>query len=166
MALKELIPWKKSDRQLAVARTGEDLFERFHDDMNRLFDGFLAPLSAHSSMLDRVSGTFIPTVEVSETEKEVRVVAELPGMEQKDVEITLVDGALRIRGEKREEHEDNKRDFYRSEVRYGTFERSIALPGDIDAAKAKASFKNGVLKITLPKTAEAQSRRRHIPVES
>jgi HSP20 family protein len=166
MALKELIPWKKSDRDLTVRRNGEDLFEGFCNEMDRLFDGFLAPMTQRTSLLDRAFGSFVPSVDIAETDKEVKVIAELPGMDEKEVEVTLVDGALQIRGEKREEHEENKRDYLRSEVRYGTFERSITLPAGIDPDKAKASFKKGVLKITLPKTAEAQSRRRTIPVES
>jgi HSP20 family protein len=82
------------------------------------------------------------------------------------VEVTLTQGVLTIKGEKREEHEENKGDMHRSECRYGMFERSVQLPADIDADQAKASFKKGVLKVTLPKTAEAQSNRRRIPVES
>jgi HSP20 family protein len=72
---------------------------------------------------------------------------------------------LTIKGEKREEHEEKKRDSRHTELRYGMFERAIPLPADVDADKAKGSFKKGVLKITLPKTAQAQSNRKRIPVE-
>ena len=118
-----------------------------------------------SSLLDRRLSQFMPQIDVDETEKEVRVTAELPGMEEKDVEVTLTQGVLTIKGEKREEHEENKRDFHHSELRYGMFQRAIQLPADIDADQAKASFKKGVLRITLPKTAEAQSSRRRIQIE-
>lgn len=134
--------------------------------MDRMFEDFLTPFTGRTSLMDRSFGNFVPNIDVSETEKEVRIVAELPGMEEKDVEVTLVEGALRIRGEKREEHEDNKRDFFRQEVRYGAFERMIPLPAEIDPDKVKAQFKKGVLKVTLPKTAKAHSNRRTIPVES
>ena len=80
--------------------------------------------------------------------------------------MALLDGALMIKGEKREEHEEEKGDVYRSERQYGMFERTIPLPSDVDVDKVKASFKKGVLKITLPKTKEAQSNRRVIPVQT
>jgi HSP20 family protein len=167
MALKELIPWKKPSSELAVRQDAMlNPFEQFRREMDNLFDGFLSEWPMRSSFLDRRMGTFLPQVEVSETEKEVRVTAELPGMDEKQVEVNLTQGVLTIKGEKREEHEENKRDFHHSELRYGMFERAIPLPADIDADKAKASFKKGVLRITLPKTAEAQSNRRRIPVES
>lgn len=167
MALKELIPWKKSGSELALRQDAMiNPFDAFRREMDHLFDGFLSEWPMRSSLLDRRIGNFLPQVELSETEKEIRVTAELPGMDEKEVEVTLTQGALTIKGEKREEHEENKRNFHHSELRYGMFERSIQLPADIDADKAKASFKKGVLKITLPKTAEAQSNRRRIPVES
>ena len=170
MALKELIPWKKTDRSMALRHNQNqsmfDPFEQFRSEMDRMFDNWLTPFTGRTSLMDRSFGNFVPNIDVHETDKEVRVVAELPGMDQKDVEVTLVDGALQIRGEKREEHEENKRDFYRQEVRYGAFERMIPLPAEVDPDKVKAQFKKGVLKITLPKTAEAQSNRRTIPVET
>ncbi len=101
-----------------------------------------------------------------ETAKEIRVTAELPGLEEKDLEVSLLEGALTIKGEKRDEHEEEKGDVYHSERHYGMFERTISLPSQVDADKVKASFKKGVLKITLPKTKEAQPNRRIIPVQS
>jgi HSP20 family protein len=108
----------------------------------------------------------MPQVDVDETAKEIRVTVELPGMEEKDLEVSLVEGALTIKGEKSEEHEEEKGDVHRSERQYGMFERTIPLPSEVDADKVQASFKKGVLKITLPKTKEAQSNRRVIPVQS
>ena len=168
MTLKELIPWKKNDDRSMTLRRNQsiDPFDQFRSEMDRMFENFLSAFSGRMSLLDRSFGNFVPNLDVTETDKEVKVVAELPGMDEKEVEVTLVDGALQIRGEKREEHEENKRDFFRQEVRYGAFERMIPLPAEIDADKAKASFKKGVLRITLPKTAEAQSKRRTIPVET
>lgn len=167
MALKELIPWKKPSSELAVRQDAMlNPFEQFRREMDQMFNGFLSDWPVRSSLLDRRLGQFMPQIDVDETEKEVRVTAELPGMDEKEVEVTLTQGVLTIKGEKREEHEENKRDFHHSELRYGMFQRAIQLPADIDADKAKASFKKGVLRITLPKTAEAQSNRRRIPVES
>lgn len=167
MALKELIPWKKPNSELAVRQDAMlNPFEQFRRVMDQMFNGFLSEWPMRSSLLDRRLGQFMPQIDVDENEKEVRVTAELPGMDEKEVEVTLTQGVLTIKGEKREEHQENKRDFHHSELRYGMFERAIQLPADIDADKAKASFKKGVLRITLPKTAEAQSNRRRIPVES
>jgi HSP20 family protein len=167
MALKELIPWKKNNNgELAVTREPAHPFDQFRREMDQLFEGFLSEWPARTSLLDRRLGTFVPHIDLAETDKEVRITAELPGLDEKEVEVTLTQGVLTIKGEKREEHEENKGDMHRSECRYGMFERSVQLPADIDADQAKASFKKGVLKVTLPKTAEAQSNRRRIPVES
>lgn len=166
MAIKDLIPWNKTNnRELAVRREAGDPFELFRRDLDELFNGFLGDLSGRTSLVNRHFGSFAPEMDVKETDKEVRVTAELPGLEEKDVEVTLTEGVLTIKGQKREEHEEEKGEFFRSERRYGMFERSIALPNGIDADKAKASFKKGVLKVTLPKTAEAQSNRRRIAIE-
>ena len=167
MALKELIPWKRNNSELAVRRDPMTPFDHFRREMDQLFDGFLNEWPMRStSLLDRHLGEFMPTIDVAETEKEVRITAELPGMEEKEIDVSLTRGVLTIKGEKREEQEENKRDFHRSECRYGMFERVIQLPAEIDADKAKATFKKGVLKITLPKTAEAQSQRKRIQVEA
>jgi HSP20 family protein len=97
-------------------------------------------------------------VDVSETGKEVRITAELPGLDEKDVEVTVTNNMLTIKGEKEEEEGD----YYHSERSYGYFDRTIALPQGIDADNAKAKFKKGVLKVTIPKKPEAQSSRRKI----
>jgi HSP20 family protein len=167
MAIKDLIPWTKTNqRDLAVRRDAGDPFELFRRDMDQLFNGFLSEWpGGRTSLMNRQFGSFVPEIDIKETDKEVRVTAELPGMEEKDIDVSLTEGVLTIKGEKREEHEEEKGDTFRSERRYGMFERSIALPNGIDANGAKASFKKGVLKITLPKTAEAQSNRRRIAIE-
>ena len=166
MAIKDLIPWdKSSNRDLAVRREASDPFELFRRDMDQVFNGFFGDWSGRTSLMNRQFGSFVPEIDVKETDKEVRVTAELPGMEEKDIDVALTEGVLTIKGEKREEHDEEKGDFFRSERRYGMFERSLALPNGIDANGAKASFKKGVLRITLPKTAEAQSNRRRIAIE-
>jgi HSP20 family protein len=134
--------------------------------MDQLFETFLSEWPARTSLVDRRVGSFVPDIDIQETEKEVRVTAELPGLDEKEVEITLTQGALSIKGEKREEHEEKQGDMHRAECRYGMFERTVQLPEYLDADKAKATFKKGVLKVILPKTPEAQSTRRRIPVES
>ena len=107
---------------------------------------------------------FWPQVDVTETDKEVKVCAEIPGVDAKDIDVSVEDGTLTIRGEKKYEREENEKGQYRMERSYGSFERVIALPTEVDESKAKAEFKKGVLRLTLPKRPGAQSRRKKIPV--
>ncbi|CAF0697298.1 Hsp20/alpha crystallin family protein [Candidatus Methylacidithermus pantelleriae] len=108
----------------------------------------------------------MPTVDVTETDKEFCVTAELPAMEEKDIEVSYSDDGLTIKGDKREKREQIPVDYYHSERQFGAFERAIALPEDVNTDKAKASFKKGVLKITLPKTEEVRSHKKTIPIEA
>jgi HSP20 family protein len=165
MAIKDLIPWNRG-REVSVRR-GEELnpFLTLHREVNRLFDdmsrGFdLAPFGAADRFFDRGLGW--PNVEVSETNKEVEVTAELPGLDEKDVEVQLANGVLTIRGEKKTEAEGKDRRF--SERFYGHFERRIPVD-DIDEAKVSASFKSGVLTVTLPKTAPAIDKVKRIAIK-
>ena len=108
------------------------------------------------------SGLTWPSVEVSEADNRLKVAAEIPGMDEKDVEVLLDDDALTIRGEKKAETEDKERGF--SERYYGRFERVIPLPYEVDEGQVEASFKNGVLTVSLPKSPKAQSKARRIAV--
>ncbi len=107
-----------------------------------------------------------PAVDVSESEKAYEITAELPGMDKKNIEVNVVHGGITIKGEKKEETEEKKKDYYISERRYGSFERYFDLPDSVDADKIAATFKNGVLKVTLPKTAEAQKAAKKIEVKA
>jgi HSP20 family protein len=166
MAITDLIPWKKNDGSLAVRRQEMDPFMQMRREIDQMFNGMLGDWTGPMNLLDRRLGNWMPQVDVNETAKEIRVTAELPGMEEKDLEVSLVEGALTIKGEKSEEREEEKGDVHRSERQYGMFERTIPLPSEVNVDSVKASFKKGVLKITLPKTKEAQSNRRIIPVQS
>jgi HSP20 family protein len=166
MAITDLIPWKKNDENaLAMRRRELDPFAQFRREIDQMFNGMLGDWSGPMNLLDRRLGSWMPKIEVRETAKEIRVTAELPGMEEKDLEVSFLDRALTIKGEKNEEHEEENGDVHRSERQYGIFQRTIPLPAEVDADKVKASFKKGVLKITLPKTKEAQSNRRLIQIE-
>ena len=101
---------------------------------------------------------------MTETDKEVKVCAEIPGVDAKDIDVTVEDGTLMIKGEKKYEQQEKEKGQYRMERSYGFFERSIRLPTDVDESKAKAEFKKGVLRLTLPKRPGAQPRRKKIPV--
>jgi HSP20 family protein len=163
MAIRDLIPFNRG-RDIAVRR-GEDFnpFLTLHREMNRLFDdvfrGFdLAPFGS-DRFFDRAVGW--PNIEVSETDSEVKVTAELPGLEEKDVQVEFANGTLAIKGEKRSETEDRDRMF--SERYYGRFERRIPVE-DVDEDKVSAAFKNGVLTVMMPKVPQAQSQVKRIAI--
>ena len=163
MAMRDLIPWSRG-RDISVRRGEDNPFLTLHREMNRLFDdvfrGFdLAPVGS-DRFFDRVGDTW-PSVEVSDTDKEIKVAAELPGLEEKDVQVQLANGVLAIAGEKKTETEDTDRLF--SERSYGRFERRIPVE-DVDEDKISAAFKNGVLTVTLPKAAQAQSKVKRIAI--
>jgi HSP20 family protein len=128
-----------------------------HREMNRLFDqafnGFGHPSLFSNSW---------PNLEITDLEGQVRVTAELPGLEDKDVEIVVENDILSIRGEKRSESEDKEKNF--SERYYGRFERRVPLGADVDSEKAKASMRNGVLTVTIPKREPERSRTRKIAI--
>jgi HSP20 family protein len=163
MSVKDLIPWNR-ERDVTV-RQGEEAnpFLALHREMNRLFDdafrGFdLAPFGFGRGF-DRTIGW--PNIEVSDTDQEMKLTAELPGLEEKDVALELANGVLVIKGEKKTETEDKDRLF--SERYYGRFERRIPVEG-VDEDKISASFRNGVLTVTLPKTAQAQRQVKRIAI--
>ena len=163
MTMRDLIPWGR--RSASAPSRYEDVkpFVSLRREMDRLFEdafrGFEG-LPGFAGLTGR--GVTWPSLEVSESEKEIRISAELPGLEEKDVEVLLGDGVLTLRGEKRSESEDKDRQF--SERYYGRFERRIALPSEVEAEKVEASFRNGVLTVTLPKSAKAQEHVKRIPV--
>jgi len=106
-----------------------------------------------------------PAVDVSETEEAIVVRADVPGLEPEDLEISLSGNFLTIKGEKKQEREEKKENFYRMERLYGSFVRSIELPAEVEADKVEATYKNGVLKIVLPKKAEAKGKTIKVKVE-
>ncbi|MBP2150048.1 Hsp20/alpha crystallin family protein [Xanthobacter autotrophicus DSM 597] len=110
--------------------------------------------------------TLAPAVDVAEREGAYEISAELPGLDEKDVEVKLANGLLTIRGEKKEEREEKEKDYYLSERRYGAFTRSFQVPEGVDADKVEARFAKGVLTVTLPKTAEAQKQEKKIEVKA
>jgi HSP20 family protein len=161
MKLNSIIPWKKEDRQLARPQLGNDPFALLQHRMNSLFDDLF---SSQLPAAFRGNG-FAPQIDLSETDKDVRITAELPGLDEKDVEVTLAENVLTLKGEKKEEHEEEKEDYYHSERSYGYFERSVQLPEGVDTDKAEAKFKKGVLKIAIPKKPGTPSSRRKLELQ-
>jgi HSP20 family protein len=158
------------NRPMARRQDDNDPFMPFRRQMNRLFDDFFSgtmlprlPMMVPAPMLDVV---VTPQIEVSETEKEIRVTAELPGIDPNKVEVSLADDVLTIRGEKQPQKQsgEKERDYHLSERSYGTFARYLRLPFHADPDKIQASFKDGVLTIVVPKPEEMQQKMHRIPV--
>ena len=137
-----LIPWRSEVNRLR--NEIERLYERFFD---------LRPFHHVEE------GEWIPTLDVSETAREVIVKAEIPGMEAKDIHVALEGGMLTIKGERKQEREEQEENFHRVERSYGSFYRSIRLPSEVDPDQVKATYKKGILKINMPKT-EKETRKK------
>lgn len=134
-------------------------------EIDRLFDDFGGPGRSLFNFTPRAALAPVPALEMVEDEKAYRLTAELPGLAEKDVEINVADGVLTIAGEKKEESERKEKGFMLSERRYGSFQRQIALPADVDAEGIKAQFKDGILTVTMAKDEKAAARSRKIAIE-
>ena len=139
----------------------------FQSEMDRIFDrfpkGFGFPYLEFVTSDDEFA---TPAVDMTEDDKSYTVTAELPGMNEKDIDVTVSGGALVIKGEKKEEKEEKSKNYYLSERSYGSFQRSFSLPGGVDQDKIGANFAKGVLTVTLPKTADAQKTQKKIEVKA
>ena len=160
MANRDLTPWRGGAPGFA-----RDPFANFRREMDRLFDDFFAPLEPRSfagaGMAERAVS---PSIDIHETEQSYQVTAELPGIDPKDVELDLRDNALTLRGEKRSERTEGDGGRRYTERTYGRFERTIPLPTEVEADKVEASYENGVLKVVLPKNAQARDKSRRIEI--
>jgi len=162
MPITDLLPRRKTESKLPLRRAESDPFYAMQREMDRLFDEFIGRGTGlrSSASEDEVWDAFSPRVNVVESEKEITVSAELPGMDSKDIDISYTGGMLTISGEKRQEKEDKGKTYYRTERSYGYFTRSVQLPCEVDLDKVDAKFKNGVLQVSLPKIIESGECRR------
>ena len=164
MPITDLIPWKRREpvppEQQHAIQVEEQPLATVQQQMNRLFDSFFGESGLQPFGLFREGwGVFSPQVDALESDSEITVSVELAGMDEQDIDVTLSRDMLTISGEKRQE-EEKGRNFFHSERSYGSFKRSVPLPCEVDAAKADAVFRKGVLSITLPKIAKSQASRR------
>ncbi len=151
-------------------------FESLREEVDRIFDEFTRGfgrwplgrrfLEAEPMRYETSFGVSVPAVDVVEKEKEYQLLAELPGLDEKDVEVSVADDILTIKGEKKEEKEEKAKNYYVSERRYGTFQRSFQLPAGVDAEKIEANFQKGILTVTLPKAPEALKKEKKIAIKS
>ena len=163
-------PEKKADRP-AEWRP----FESLRREVDRLFEDFQVgswrspfgrtAFDVQPFWRGEISWGKAPAVDIVDKEKAYEITAELPGMDEGNIDVKFSDGTLTITGEKKDEKEERKKDYYLSERRYGSFQRSFGVPDGVDADRIEASFKNGVLSVTLPKTAEAQKNEKKIAIK-
>jgi len=146
----ELTPWRPFE------------FDRIRREMDRLWDSFLEGRPMRRAEDGR---EWLPSIDVSETKNELVIKAELPGLDPKDIDISMNNGYLTIKGEKKHEKEEKDENYHLIERSYGSFTRSVRLPREVQNDKITASFKNGVLRITLPKSEEAKKKEIKIKVE-
>ncbi|HHZ10615.1 MAG TPA: Hsp20/alpha crystallin family protein [Rhizobiales bacterium] len=167
------VPVKSAGKAAPAARSWSP-FENLRQEIDRLFDDF-HPLGWRSPF-GRMAGGEVPwpklgalqiapAVDLVEKDNEFEITCELPGMDEKDIELKLAGDMLTIKGEKTEQKEEREKDYYLSERRYGSFQRSFQLPDGIDTGKIDASFAKGVLTVKMPKSAEAQKKEKKIEVK-
>ncbi len=165
MAITDLIPWSRG-RDMTTRRSEDyNPILTLHREMNCLFDDVFRGFDARARSAAACSSGAMnwPSIEVSATDKDVKVTAELPGLNENDVQVELANGILSIKGEKKTETEDKDRRF--SERYYGRFERQVPIE-DVDPEKVSAAFKNGVLTVTMPKLPQAESKVKRIAINS
>jgi HSP20 family protein len=169
MSVKDIIPWRRGGRRSSTParrESGHPMFS-LQSDINHALEDFWSTFET-PMMRALQSDTMdedIPKVDVRETDQEVDVIAELPGMDEDDVEVSVADGALIIRGEKESEAEDRDEDYVLRERRFGYIERVVPLPDNLELDTAEATFKNGLLTIRIPKQAGQQSARKRVSVK-
>jgi HSP20 family protein len=165
MSVKDLIPihnWKKPAEGRSVEQGGS--WSSLQKDLNRLFEGFFSR-SPFAPFTEEEFGRISPRMDVRDLEDEYVVEMEIPGMSEKDISISLSNGLLTLSGEKKQESETKEGCYYCSERSFGRFDRSIPLEDEIDAEKVEAKFRNGLLKIRIPKKAPRKADTKRIPIK-
>jgi len=166
---------QKGGGAAAVPRTWHP-FETLHQEIDRLFDDFgrdfwRNPFRRSAFDIDplwrrEMKLVSAPAVDIAEKDNAYEITADLPGLDEKNIEVQLSNGNLTIKGEKKQEKEETKKDFYLQERSFGSFERTFSVPDGVDADKVEAAFKKGVLTITLPKKPEAQKSAKKIDIKA
>ena len=144
-----LVPWRPLAEIDSLRREMDRLWERFFGERP----------------VEWLGGEWVPPLDVSETKNDLIVKAELPGIDPKEVEVTIANGVLTIKGEKKQEKEEKGENYHLMERSYGAFSRSIRLPSDVDEGKIKATYKDGILKVVLPKSEKAKEKTVKIEVQ-
>ena len=169
------LPVKKGKIERSSALEAWPPFEGLRQEINRMFDDFgwgswptfrRSLFAAEPGFSRGLTRTTMPAVDVVESEKAYEVTAELAGIDEKNIEVKVANGILTMTGEKQEEKEEKEKNYYLQERHYGSFERSFEIPDDVDSDKIQATFKKGVLIVTLPKKVEAQKPAKKVEVKA
>ncbi len=178
-SLKNLIPFKREKKGEVSKSTGTQPAQhpmvQMRQEMDRMFDRFFSDpfgdvwpksLTDFGGWYGDFSpASFAPTIDIADEKKHLRITAELPGMDEKDIQLTINDDALSIRGEKKVEETSEEDGYYRTERSYGSFERTIPLPVEVDTERAEATFKKGILSVRLPKIG-TQTKAKEVPIRA
>ncbi|WP_105372823.1 Hsp20/alpha crystallin family protein [Neorhizobium huautlense] len=167
------LPVQKDEKPVQPAGTFWSPFQTLRNEIDRLFEDF-APTSRRTperSLFGRAMPSLngwatAPAVDIVENDDAFEVTAEVPGIDEKNLDVKLSNGYLIIRGEKTEEKEEKQKEYHVSERRYGSFQRTFQLPDGIDAEKVEATFHKGILKVKLPKSAEAKKNERKVEIKA
>ncbi len=164
-SIHDLIPWR--DTRSVGNDSLYDTLRQIQREMDSLFQGAYAPPGRSLPATRDTQAVFAPSLDIAEDEASYHMTLELPGVVDQDVDLTISDGVLTIRGEKKSAVErDDKKNWHRVERFYGTFQRSVSLPKEVDEANIAATFSNGVLDISIPKSVEKKEKTRKIEVKS
>jgi len=161
MSFRDLSLFRK--KSVPVKGESHDLFSLMHHDMDSLFDDFFRGFDLDPFFGPDIS-SYSPKVDVKESDREIKVLAELPGMDEKDINVTLNKDSLTLKGEKKEEKEENDIGYHRLERSYGSFCRTIPLPVEIESDNVSASYKKGILTITVPKSKKPLEEKKKIKI--
>jgi HSP20 family protein len=165
MVFRSLVPWRDRTEEVTRREEAQDPFLSFRREVDRMFDDFFSGFGRGLTPIGRGWQGVTPVVDVDETDKELVVSAELPGLEPKDFEVTLSGDLLTIKGEKKAEREQKDGEGYYMERRFGSFSRAVRLPFEVADEKVDAKYDKGVLTIRVPKPAEAQRAVRRIEIK-
>lgn len=164
MTGKHITPWHHRRGSELDVRRDTDPILRLQREMNRMFETFFDnPFGAMRSM-EGFEG-FAPNIDVYETDREIRMDVELPGMDEKDIDISLRNNILTISGKRENEETEKDKSYYRHERSFGSFRRSIQLPEEVDDQRIEASYSKGILKVVLPKHEQSVTTRRKIEIK-
>ncbi|HMY67344.1 MAG TPA: Hsp20/alpha crystallin family protein [Leptospiraceae bacterium] len=165
MTIKNLIPWNRKDKRELTESNLDSPFLSLHREMNRLFDNFFNDFPSVSTGRYSEVSSFSPRINIAENEKEIRIEAELPGIDEKDLSVEIKGRTLSIHGERKAKKEEKKENYHIVESSYGSFYRSVELPEEADLDKVEAKSKDGITTIIIPKLENSKTARKVIQVK-
>lgn len=166
MQIKDILPWAQKDHTPEAQSNKDHPITILQNELNQVFDRFKNRFEQKIEAIEWPWNGGDAKSDIVETDKTIEVSVELPGMDMEDIEVSITNDVLAIKGEKKVERQEEKKGYYLSERQYGAVYRTIPLPAGIDGKKAEASFKNGVLTVTLPQTLNTKAEVKRIEVKS